>query len=305
MSAIKALGYEEVFLDIDKDTGVGAGEEWEKTLYEKLTRCHAIVLVLTPNWLTSTWCRIELAMARSLGKVILPIICAPLGEHYVLPEIQAVDLIEWKPEGLKRIEKRLHAITDELARGFTFDRTRSPYPGIQAFEAEDAAIYFGRDEDTRAVIERLDACRIHGRSRLLIIIGASGSGKSSLLKAGVLPQLARHKAQWVVLPIIRPEKAPIEGLAKSIAHQIGRPQEWRNWHQSLCRDVAVDLMREFVKDLRVGSARAATVLLPIDQFEELFTIAIPSERQLFIHLLSFSARSCARSPSNSGDHWTL
>ncbi len=77
-AAIKRLGFEEVFLDFNPDTGIGAGADWEKTLYEKLARCHALILVLTPNWLASTWCRIELSQARALGKVILPVICAPL-----------------------------------------------------------------------------------------------------------------------------------------------------------------------------------------------------------------------------------
>ena len=93
-----------------------------------------------------------------------------------------------------------------LARGFKLDPKRPPFPGIHAFEAEDAAIYFGRDDETRAVIERLDARRTQGGARFLVIIGASGSGKSSLLKAGVLPQLSRRRREWVVLPYIRPEK---------------------------------------------------------------------------------------------------
>jgi hypothetical protein len=158
-AAIKRLGFEEVFLDFDKDTGIGAGAGWEKTLYENLSRCHAIILLLTPNWLASTWCRIELAQARSLGKVILPVISEPLGQSYVLPEIQAVDLVDWNRDGLARIEQRLQAITNELARGFKLDPNRPPYPGIHAFEAEDAAIYFGRDDETRAVIEKLEARR--------------------------------------------------------------------------------------------------------------------------------------------------
>ena len=66
-SSLKGLGYEEVFLDFDTETGIGAGEDWEKTLYQKLSRCHALILILTPNWLASTWCRIELAQARALG----------------------------------------------------------------------------------------------------------------------------------------------------------------------------------------------------------------------------------------------
>ena len=144
-TALDRLGFEQVFLDFDKETGIGAGEGWEKRLYEELARCHAVILVLTPNWLASTWCRIELAQARALGKIILPIVCAPIGDRYVLPEVQSVDLLDWKAGGLERIEQRLRSITNELARGFKIDPNRPPYPGIHAFEAEDAAIYFGRD----------------------------------------------------------------------------------------------------------------------------------------------------------------
>jgi hypothetical protein len=231
--ALKHLKFEEVFLDFDKDTGIGAGANWEKTLYEKLSRCHALVLVLTPNWLASIWCRIELAQARALGKIILPIICAPLGDRNVLPEVQAVDMVDWSSDGLARLEKRLRTIANELARGFTFDPNRPPYPGIYAFEAEDAAIYFGRDDETRAVIERLDGRRTQGGVRFHVVIGASGCGKSSLLKAGVLPQLSRRDRDWVVLPHIRPEKAPMEALAKALAQQLGNPDAWRIWHQKL------------------------------------------------------------------------
>jgi hypothetical protein len=285
-AALSRLGFERVFLDFDKDTGIGAGENWERRLYEELSRCHAVILVLTPNWLASTWCRIELAQARSLGKVILPIMCEPLGDKFVLPEVQSVDLLNWKADGLDRVEQRLRAITNELARGFTLDPNRPPYPGIHAFEAEDAAIYFGRDEESRAVIERLDARRTQGGARFLVVIGPSGSGKSSLLKAGVLPQLSRRRREWIVLPTIRSGKAPLEMLAKAIAQQGDEPDEWRGWHQRLGSAVAIDHVEELLKDLRVGDARATTVLLPIDQFEEMFTVAAAAERDAFLHLLA-------------------
>lgn len=175
--ALSGMGFDHVFLDFDKDTGIDAGTDWEQRLYEELTRCHAVILALTPSWLESKWCFAELAQARALGKVILPVICAPLQQPVVLPQIQAVDLIDWRGGGLDRIAQRLHAITDELARGFRLDPHRSPYPGINAFEAEDAAIFFGRDDETRSIIERLDARRTQGGALFTVIIGASGAGK--------------------------------------------------------------------------------------------------------------------------------
>ena len=283
---LSKLGFEQIFLDFDKDSGIGAGENWERRLYEELGRCHAVILVLTPNWLASTWCRIELAQARALGKVILPVICAPLGERYVLPEVQAIDLIGWDAGGVERLAQRLNAITSELARGFRLPPGRSPYPGIHAFEADDAAIYFGRDEETRAVVERLDARRTQGGARLLLIIGASGSGKSSLMCAGVLPQIARRRREWIALPPIRPEKAPLETVAKAIAEHLGNPQDWRAWHRRLGNPDAAAEIAELIRDLRVGEARNATVLLPIDQFEEVFTVASAAERTGFMQLLA-------------------
>jgi tetratricopeptide (TPR) repeat protein len=285
-TALGKLGFERVFLDFDKDLGIGAGENWEKRLHDELSRCHAVILVLTPNWLASKWCFAELVQARSLGKIILPVICEPLGEQRVLAEIQSIDLLDWNDEGLGRLELRLHAITQDLARGFTLDPERPPFPGIHAFEAEDAAIYFGRDDETRTLIERLDARRTQGGARLVVVIGSSGCGKSSLLRAGVLPQLARRRAHWFALPPIRPEKAPLEAVAKAIAHQLGNPDGWEEWHHKLCGPTAADEIETLVKKLRVGEARAATVLVPIDQFEEVFTVATKDERVGFLRLLA-------------------
>ena len=295
-SSLARLGFERIFLDFDKATGIDAGENWEKRLYEELSRCHAVILVLTPNWMASKWCFAELTQARALGKVILPIICKPLGERFVLPDIQAVDLVDWSKGGPERLEQRLRAITNELARGFPLDPNRPPYPGINAFEREDAAIYFGRDDETRAVIERLDARRTQGGARMLVIIGASGAGKSSLLKAGVAPQLARRRGDWIVLPTIRPEQSPLEAFAKAIVQHLGKPDAWRDWLERLRSASAMDDIAELLKDVRVGEARGATALLPIDQFEELFTVSSPDERARFLSVLAGALDPLRRLP---------
>ena len=84
---------------------------------------------------------------------------------------------------------------------------------------------------------------------------------------------------------MRPEKTPVETLAKAIAQQLRQAAEWRKWHQTLSSAVALDHIQELLKDLRAGDARTATILLPIDQCEELFTVASSQERAAFLHLL--------------------
>ncbi len=294
---LKGLKFDEVFLDFDKHSGIGAGENWEKRLYEELARCHVVMLVLTPNWLESKWCHAELTIARALGKVVLPVICSPIDNaRTVLPQVQAVDLIDWKQDGFDRIRLRLDEITNELARGFTLPANRSPYPGFLAFEAEDAAIYFGRDAETRAVIEQLDQRRTRGEPSFFVVIGASGAGKSSLLKAGVLPQLGRRPRDWLMLPTMRPERSPMEGLAKAIAHRLGKPDEWKKWRDNLGGADAARHWRELVSDLRIGDAAGATILIPIDQLEEMFTVADAGERASFLKSLAVALDPTARLP---------
>ena len=84
---LASQGYEQVFIDFDKHTGIKIGEQWERRLYEEIARCHAVVLILTPNWLESKWCFVEFTQARALGKIIFPIVLSPLGDKRIAPEI--------------------------------------------------------------------------------------------------------------------------------------------------------------------------------------------------------------------------
>jgi hypothetical protein len=278
-------GYEQVFLDFDKHSGLQAGAQWERELYEKVARCHAVILILTPNWLDSKWCFVEFAQARALGKIIFPVVLSPLGDHKVAPEIQGVDLRDWNADGQSYLRRRIREVSDEVARGFPWRRDRSPYPGIHSFDMEDAAVFFGRDVESREVVERLEARRVQGGRRLLLILGASGSGKSSLLKAGVLPQLARERAHWIVLSPFRPQRQPMTNFAKALAERIGVPQGWRDRRTRLAGDNAVAAIDEAADTIRIGEARNATVLISVDQFEEIFTIADAEERAAFMQLL--------------------
>jgi len=132
---------------------------------------------------------------------------------------------------------------------------------------------------------------VQGGPRLLVLLGASGSGKSSLLRAGVLPRLRRAGREWVVLPVLRPQMRPLESLAQTLAVALQRPEAWRELHHQLLTTTdppaLAGLFAGWAADLRLAAASPeAQLLLPIDQAEELFTVAEAAERQRFVAVLA-------------------
>src|SRR5687767_5304857 len=70
-----------VFLDFDPEQGIPAGANWEAELYLQLRRCDGVLFVGSRASVASQWCFAELAMARSLGKTIVPLTIEPGGQH--------------------------------------------------------------------------------------------------------------------------------------------------------------------------------------------------------------------------------
>ena len=201
------------------------------------------------------------------------------------PEIQGVDLSTWNLDGQEQLRRRIREVFDETARGFHWDKSRSPFPGLYSFERDDAAIFFGRDSEVREIVERLEARRIQGGKRLFLILGTSGSGKSSVLKAGVLPQADRSPRSWIVLRTFRPEHAPFTNFVKALAERVGETVQWRELRQRLAEPGAANTLASIADDLRVEQQSSSTILISIDQFEEVFTVASADEQQSFLSLL--------------------
>lgn len=288
---LDALGFQRTFLDFDPDKGIPIGADWEKKLYTEISRCHAMILVLTPSWQSSMWCFAELILARSLGKAILPLAFGKVEDKGVLHLVQAADIVDWNEDGIVRVERRLREIWDELARGFIFPPNREPFPGILSFEIEDAAIYFGRDEEVRSLIEKLEARRALGGPPFLMIVGSSGVGKSSFLKAGVLPHLQRRDRSWIVPPVFRPGSSPIDALGSALARVDGSPLNARAWSCALRETTAADTLSEWLQTLRTGDKTNCQLVVSIDQFEEVFTLASSAERTAFLLLLGKTLNS--------------
>jgi len=144
-----------------------------------------------------------------------------------------------------------------------------PYPGLSPYDAQWRASFFGRGSLVAACVEHLaDPIK-----RILLIVGASGSGKSSLALAGILPRLQAVHPEWLIAPRFTPGEQPIDALAASIAKAIGRPERAAELASRIASapDAVLALLAE--------ACPRPTVVLFVDQFEELFTLCRDTEKQ--------------------------
>ena len=160
------------------------------------------------------------------------------------------------------------------------DRERAPYRGLKPLESVDAGIFFGRDAPIAEATDRLLALSATAATRLLVILGASGAGKSSFLRAGLLPQLARDSGNFLPLPVIRPERSALfgeNGLLGAI--EAALPNRTRAEIRAAIRSGAagvrpmlVELCNMSLRRMRAGNeaAKPPVVVMAIDQAEELF-----------------------------------
>lgn len=291
-SWLQEHGFAAPFLDFDKHLGIPPGADWERTLYREINNSEAVIIIQTANWLDSKWCFAEFTQARALGKAIFPIIETPDGDTLISPDIQALDLQQDRKGGLERLARELTAVALEAQGGFPWVSGRAPYPGLLAYQEEDAAIYFGRDDDTRRLNEQLNARRAQGGARLTVVLGASGSGKSSLIRAGVIPRLKRAGKSWIVLPPMRPTTQPLVQLARTLMIATEQGGSWQDLRDRLLSDDTAIFIDELTYVLRKKhKASEAHILLPIDQAEELFTIADPEQSAQVLDIISTTLKA--------------
>lgn len=157
------------------------------------------------------------------------------------------------------------AAQSEFEGAFDFTLPRRPYPGLRAFNKEEWPIFFGRERMTDEVIRRLI------EQQFLVVHGDSGCGKSSLIRAGVLPRLeheaARGGARWITCTTT-PGDEPLKNFALALA---GIGDANRSDARVIELRRVMNYGREGAKLLAAQLARAnSNVCILFDQFEELF-----------------------------------
>src|SRR6266516_1229162 len=276
----------------------------QDTLRQVIRGAQMTLVVVSPHTRSSRKVKEQLRIIGMYQQHLVFVWAAGDDVASVLPETWGrtamIDLVDARETHYRvALDEIIAFLEEETPIGTTEEPTlpvppgdpRNPYKGLRAFARDDAADFFGRD----ALVEEL-AGTIEGfltaekptapASRLLAVIGPSGSGKSSVVMAGLLPGLQKSalpgSETWVYLDPIEPGKRPLESLILAFAPRL--PE------RSL-RAIRHDLEDDSSRGLHLLATQlvkrpGVKVVLMIDQFEELFTQTLSEqERQHFIDLL--------------------
>src|SRR3954447_15570881 len=303
-----ANGWQDIFLDLDPERGIVAGQRWKEALQQAAHRCEVVLALVSPAWLASGWCKSEVDAARLMSKkIIIALIGADKAAVPLdLTDEQWIDLVG-DPAGYRRLQEGLKRAGLDPST-FALAPGRRPYPSFAYFEEEDAAIFFGREAQIVRALDRMRGLVRVGIDRMLIILGASGSGKSSFLRAGLRPRLQRDDRAWLSLPVIRPERAVISGAfgltralhqmmnAEAFAEEIRRRDlpRGRADIQAFVTEREDGLLAIFSALREIAQApgllgeptQPPTIVLALDQGEELFNAEGHGEAGPFIEILS-------------------
>ncbi|MFO1049166.1 MAG: toll/interleukin-1 receptor domain-containing protein [Geminicoccaceae bacterium] len=273
---------------------LAAGRPWQPALEAALLGCRAMLVLIGPKGIGGWQHReIQLGLDRQTGAEktptpfpVIPVLLPglepddyPLGTFLALNTWVAFEHTVDEPLPLQRLLSAIQGLPLDAPRDLTALR---PYRGLLAFREQDAGLFFGRE---RFVDELVTKVRQRSAANLVAVLGRSGSGKSSVVFAGLFPELRQERgvgqqAVWNIASL-RPGRLPLHALietfdppdpalgeTETLAVLNRRAELLRKGEATLAQLVA----RRIEKDQ--GTTRQ---LLYVDQWEELYTQAQPRE----------------------------
>ena len=261
---------------------IQADDAWRDHIRQALKTVDFLIACLSPSAIESEWVQYEIATVRERQCNIYPIIVeAGAAVSQFGTAINFVGRYE------KAFSELLTALATERAvsdfDNFDAQQIPNPFKGLEAFQQIDAALFFGREEVTRQAINQLR------ETHFLAVVGASGSGKSSIVQAGIIPQIRQgvidNSDKWTILVLI-PGAHPLNALAQRltplIAHTTGKYTEQHTVRAELRQSGQVlHLIEKVLQD----KPETAHLLLVIDQFEEVFTHTSETEQVQFLDIV--------------------
>lgn len=277
------------FLDRDD---LRAGQPWPAVLEEALGSCGGVLVFLGET--LGSWQRREMwfALDRQAAEekrgavfpvipVLLPRAIVQSGFLFLNTWVDLRGRVE-DPAAIDAIAAAVEGRSVAAAHAFEVDGDICPYRGLDPFEEEHAAFFCGRD----AFVDRLHAKVL--ASRLVTLVGSSGCGKSSIVRAGVVPRLRRSRPPDVTWDVVSftPGSAPYRRLARELVRWLepdARPTDVALRSDELGRRLELGEVRldAFVEE-GLRTSGADRLLLVVDQFEELFTQAPSAVRPSFV-----------------------
>ncbi len=306
--ALEAGGLQ-VWLDVDC---LHPGQLWQPAIEKAISTACGMVVFIGRNPVQGWVAReVPAAVARNVETkerfFVIPVLgeeaSGPVHLPMFLRQHQCADLRE-KHRAAEEIRKLIEAIKVLIDHGPTrpvipaeYWDTHSPFFDLRSFEDTDSWLFFGRDQETEELLEKT------GKSPIVAVVGSSGSGKSSLVKAGLVSALRSGRCRPGGVPLnhwrialFRPGNAPFENLAAALVGlneklPLGeRPALIHRWSREL-RDGDTDV-GAILQASRQGSEACADehVLLVVDQLEELFTSTDDRQmRQAYVRTLANAA----------------
>jgi transcriptional regulator with XRE-family HTH domain len=280
----------------------------KKVLQETICAAQMVLVIVSPEARSSRHVRETLEMTRIYSRLVCAVWIE--GEHWQEYLPHACSDLYATIDARKKYDQTL---LDEIIAGLEqvglpsqttlmpkdklseplgpHTEPRNPYKGLQVFRQEDRHDFFGRDRLIDELAQTLEMSLFAEQqsvrsSRLLAVVGSSGSGKSSVVMAGLLPRLKAGglpgSEEWVYLDSITPGRHPMESLALTFAQYLS--------------DKSLTTVREDLEDdstrglhllaSHLGRRPETRVVLFVDQFEELVTqTTTEEERQRFIDVL--------------------
>ncbi len=167
--------------------------------------------------------------------------------------------------------------TQSAAPAFGLKLPERPFVGLRPFNTDESMLFFGRREQTIELLERLH------QHRFLAVVGSSGCGKSSLIRAGLIPKLlagflVEEREAWRIATL-KPGDAPLHNLAKALS-ETNDESAIRNLKSAIEEGGAQAILEHLQPSLTLHKETGnANLLLLVDQFEEIFRFSGTDEKQ--------------------------
>ncbi len=291
----------DVFLARDR---IPAGEDWAQRLSEELRDTDALVCLVTPSFTQSLWCAAEIAVARTLGKRIIPL--AAGADSTKIPMLERVQFIDYAvdiPSARQELVGQLQAFVDAGGVAPPPGAWQSPFPGLAPFDRDRAWAFCGRREETTELAEVVRSPVTAADEELVVVVGPPECGKSSLVRAGLLPMLLGEPGRWALPPVV-PGRRPLQALAGAFAEAgVQRGLPWIPGEVARRLALAApatgetepgtagggnfpDLQKLVAEILAAApDGHRRRLLIVLDQFEGVLTQTTPEDREQFGRLL--------------------